>query len=432
MQVEAVGAAQAEHIAALLGRACGSGRTVLRRCARVAPVHRCSPPRRPRVAAHFPRSSAPPEGAPFVLDLVSDGPHAIVVGVTGAGKSALLVCGSSRSARPRPGRGERPAHRFQGRHGVPPARHPSARSWGVLTDLDPDAARRAITSLRAEAPLAGGGPGGSGVRARVAEAGIAMPRLVIVSTSSPRSANSTPSFWRSSPTSRPREGARPASRARIAACRRRHPRDAHGQLPAADLPACHRSGPTVRPSWERTRRRRCRGPGRARGWALVRRGSDARAVACASPARPGRIWSVHVPRAHPPSAAPLGPAASGERALADLSGPAGERAASCWASPTSPNGNATPRDPGRARARFLVLGTAGAGKSNVLAVIAAQTRGRVHVLGPDLERAWDAVSELAARGPPGAARPSWETTSTGSRALSPPTTPMASSRRSSS
>ena len=118
-------------------------------------------------------------GEPVVVDLVVDGPHAVVTGVTGAGKSELLttwvaaLCATHTTAQVAfllaDFKGGRAFDRLAGLPHV----------TGVLTDLDEAAAHRAIRSLRAELHhrervLAA-------LDARdIGEAADALPRLVIV------------------------------------------------------------------------------------------------------------------------------------------------------------------------------------------------------------------------------------------------------------
>ncbi|MDQ1128010.1 FtsK/SpoIIIE domain-containing protein [Microbacterium sp. SORGH_AS_0888] len=118
-------------------------------------------------------------GGPTELDLVADGPHAVVAGVTGSGKSELLVTWVAAMAA---GRGPDAVTfllvDFKG--GTAFRRLASLpHVTGVVTDLDARGTRRAIESLRAE------------IRRREAELAAAgatdvdhpaarMPRLVVV------------------------------------------------------------------------------------------------------------------------------------------------------------------------------------------------------------------------------------------------------------
>ncbi len=89
-------------------------------------------------------------GEPVALDLVADGPHAVVIGVTGSGKSELLtswIVGMCRGRSP---------HEvsfllvdFKGGRTFD-ALAPLPHVTGVLTDLDETRAVRAVDSLRAE------------------------------------------------------------------------------------------------------------------------------------------------------------------------------------------------------------------------------------------------------------------------------------------
>lgn len=84
------------------------------------------------------------------VDLVADGPHAVVVGMTGSGKSELLVTwvASLASTLP-PDRVQFLLADFKGGTAFAPlARLPHVA--GVITDLDERGARRAVESLRAE------------------------------------------------------------------------------------------------------------------------------------------------------------------------------------------------------------------------------------------------------------------------------------------
>ncbi|MEI3866185.1 FtsK/SpoIIIE domain-containing protein [Microbacterium sp. CCNWLW134] len=117
--------------------------------------------------------------APVSVDLVEDGPHAVVTGMTGSGKSELLVtwvlalCArySTREvtfllADFKGGTA------FQRLAGLP-------HVTGVITDLDPGGARRAIESLRAEIRWRESELARTGAR-DIRDDGAGLPRLVVV------------------------------------------------------------------------------------------------------------------------------------------------------------------------------------------------------------------------------------------------------------
>lgn len=121
---------------------------------------------------------ASPDG-PVVLDLVTDGPHAVVAGMTGSGKSELLVTWVTAMA------ARHPVEEvtflladFKG--GTAFARLESLpHVVGVITDLDDDGAERALRSLRAEIRWREG----ELARSRARDVGTdrpRLPRLVIV------------------------------------------------------------------------------------------------------------------------------------------------------------------------------------------------------------------------------------------------------------
>ena len=113
------------------------------------------------------------------VDLVADGPHALVTGVTGAGKSELLVSWVSALAA---------AHSaaevgfvladFKGGTAFEPLR-PLPHVAAVITDLDADGAERGVRSLRAELRRREGVLSEHGARS-IAEADGVLGRLVIV------------------------------------------------------------------------------------------------------------------------------------------------------------------------------------------------------------------------------------------------------------
>lgn len=118
-------------------------------------------------------------GEPVLLDLVSDGPHAVVIGVTGSGKSELLttwIAGMCRGRTPQQlalllvdFKGGRT---FDALEGLP-------HVTGVLTDLDEAQAVRAVESLRAEIRYREQALAAVGAR-DIGEAGGVLGRLVIV------------------------------------------------------------------------------------------------------------------------------------------------------------------------------------------------------------------------------------------------------------
>lgn len=116
---------------------------------------------------------------PAVVDLVADGPHAVVVGVTGAGKSELLTSWVAALAAIRTPHEVsfllvdfKGGRTFDALAGLP-------HVTGVLTDLDEAAAVRAIGSLRAELRHRERVLADVGAR-DVEEAGDALGRLVVV------------------------------------------------------------------------------------------------------------------------------------------------------------------------------------------------------------------------------------------------------------
>ncbi|MGM1028586.1 MAG: FtsK/SpoIIIE domain-containing protein [Actinomycetota bacterium] len=116
--------------------------------------------------------------APVELDLVRDGPHAVVGGTTGAGKSELLLAWVAAMAA---GRSTEEVCfllvDFKGGASFAPLAA-LAHCVGVMTDLDEAGARRAIESLRAELRRRERLLAGEGVRS--IEEATGLPRLVIV------------------------------------------------------------------------------------------------------------------------------------------------------------------------------------------------------------------------------------------------------------
>ena len=115
--------------------------------------------------------------AEAVVDIVGDGPHAIVTGMTGAGKSELLVTWVTAIALAYgPGRVNFVLADFKGGTAFEPLRA-LRQVAAVITDLDEEGARRGVSSLRAELRRREAVLTKAGAR-DVSE--VSMPRLVIV------------------------------------------------------------------------------------------------------------------------------------------------------------------------------------------------------------------------------------------------------------
>ncbi|WP_210479014.1 FtsK/SpoIIIE domain-containing protein [Naasia sp. SYSU D00948] len=123
------------------------------------------------------RFATGPDG-PLELDLVRDGPHAVVGGTTGSGKSELLVAWMTALARAHPP--ERLALLlvdFKGGTAFDPLAV-LPHTAGVVTDLDPAALARLATGLRSELVRREQVLRDAG--ARSVEAAPGLPRLVVV------------------------------------------------------------------------------------------------------------------------------------------------------------------------------------------------------------------------------------------------------------
>ncbi|WP_127472690.1 FtsK/SpoIIIE domain-containing protein [Microbacterium sulfonylureivorans] len=116
---------------------------------------------------------------PAIVDLVADGPHAVVAGVTGSGKSELLItwilslCGTHSTSEVTFLLADfKGGTAFDALAAVP-------HVTGVITDLDGAGARRAIESLRAEVRRREAAIAGAGAR-DILDPRVSLPRLVIV------------------------------------------------------------------------------------------------------------------------------------------------------------------------------------------------------------------------------------------------------------
>lgn len=117
------------------------------------------------------------EQGDVVVDIVGDGPHALVTGTTGTGKSELLVTWiTAMAATNGPDRVVFVLADFKGGTAFEPLRE-LRQVAAVITDLDEDGARRGVSSLTAELRRREGVLAAAGAR-DVRD--VAMPRLVIV------------------------------------------------------------------------------------------------------------------------------------------------------------------------------------------------------------------------------------------------------------
>lgn len=171
-RVEAVSERQAETLAAALA----------------ARADRLAPP--PTSVTRFADTSSSGRGSLGVvvgeeageqvwLDLVEDGPHAIVVGTTGAGKSEFLVTWVLAMCRSR--RADEVTFMladFKGGTAFEPLRA-LPQVAGVLTDLDPHLADRAVRSLASEVRRREAAIAGVGAR-DITDSRVDLPRLVVV------------------------------------------------------------------------------------------------------------------------------------------------------------------------------------------------------------------------------------------------------------
>ncbi|WP_125132486.1 FtsK/SpoIIIE domain-containing protein [Microbacterium sp. 10M-3C3] len=378
IEVEAVSRAQAAVIATgLLARRAPAD------AVEAVPLLALRPPVRERERRGLPCAIGMAGAAPAVIDLVADGPHAIVTGTTGSGKSELLVSWVlALAARFTTADVCFLLADFKGGAAFDALRD-VPHVTGVITDLDGGGARRAIESLRAEVRRRERVLAAAGAR-DVAD--VELPRLVVVVDEFAALREAHPQFDAlfADLTARGRAlgvhvilGTQRAAGvfrdALLTNCglrvslRTNDPHDSAavvGVPDAADLPG----GPD------------------GRGLALVRRAADA---------RPQRV-RIALSDASDVAAACMG---------------AGERPPAPWAPPLPPRitrdeiaaaglvlglrdeperQRRTPWTLGDADRTLLVIGDAGVGKSTLVRTVAAQSA-RPLWIGPDAEHAWDAL-----------------------------------------
>jgi S-DNA-T family DNA segregation ATPase FtsK/SpoIIIE len=178
LTVEAVARLQAEEVAADLAARAERSLGLLRDGADpipLAPLLAAAP-----VATRgLPAPIGVAGGETAVVDLVADGPHAVVAGVTGAGKSELLItwilalCATRTTDEVTFLLADfKGGTAFDGLAEVP-------HVTGVITDLDGSGARRAIDSLRAELRRREATIAAAGAR-DILDRRVRLPRLVVV------------------------------------------------------------------------------------------------------------------------------------------------------------------------------------------------------------------------------------------------------------
>jgi S-DNA-T family DNA segregation ATPase FtsK/SpoIIIE len=179
VRVEAVSRLQAAHLAARLAARAERTLDISRAGAGplpLAPLIALAPP---AVRGGLPAVIGTVGGEPALVDLVTDGPHAVVAGVTGAGKSELLItwilalCATHTTDQVTFLLADfKGGTAFDGLRAVP-------HVTGVITDLDGSGARRAIESLRAELRRREAAVANAGAR-DILDARVQLPRLVVV------------------------------------------------------------------------------------------------------------------------------------------------------------------------------------------------------------------------------------------------------------
>ncbi|QKJ19886.1 FtsK/SpoIIIE domain-containing protein [Microbacterium hominis] len=394
VSVEAIGPAQATAIARDLAAraAVAFGRQRADEPVALAPLLSAAPPaRRGTLPAVIGREA----DAPAVIDLVSDGPHAVVAGMTGSGKSELLISWVlALSAAHSTTEVSFLLADFKGGTAFE-ALTALPHVTGVLTDLDGQGARRALESLRAEVRWRESTIAAAGAR-DIRDPRVSLPRLVIVVDEFAALLGDHPELHALFVDVAARGRAlgmhlvlgtqRAAGVIRdnlLANCPLRislrvaDPIDSRSLLGVDD--AAQLSG----------------GP-EARGVALVRRASDSAPrrvrVALSEPADVGRI--ANAAAGGPRPRRPWLPALPARVPLEDLLDREREPGVLVLGLADEPEHQRQRLAGVRAADRgLLVVGGAGSGRSTALAVLAAQHRGAVQ-LPHDAEAAWDELHSL--------------------------------------
>lgn len=179
VRIEAIAHDQAESIAAALAVRAEQALGIVPRDTgpiALASLMDAAPPQSPGALPAVIGADGPD---PVLVDLVADGPHAVVAGVTGSGKSELLITWILALCRTHSPREVvflladfKGGTAFDVLAAVP-------HVTGVITDLDGSGARRAIESLRAEIRAREAAIAGAGAR-DILDDRVSLPRLVVV------------------------------------------------------------------------------------------------------------------------------------------------------------------------------------------------------------------------------------------------------------
>ncbi|MEN2737943.1 FtsK/SpoIIIE domain-containing protein [Microbacterium sp. X-17] len=397
IRVEAVGAAQARDVAARLatreiavGDASGRDATIA-----LAPLVAGAPP---AATGGLPAVVGLAGPQPVVLDLVRDGPHAVVVGMTGAGKSELLVTWIlALCATHTPAEVVFLLADFKGGTAFQPLAD-LPHVTGVLTDLDADGAHRAIESLRAELRVREAALADAGAR-DVSDPGVRLPRLVIVVDEFAALATQHPELLGVFTDIAAR--GRALGLHLVLGTQRAVGVLRDALLANCPLRICLRVTDAADSRTVVGTDAAAELPGDARGWALIRRSVDVRAQRVRiARSEQGDLERALRRGAHlPPVRRPWIPPLPVRITLAEVRVAAGLGEIVLGLADEPEHQRHAPVLLRRGERGLLLVGSAGSGKSTALALVAAQTTGSVHVVGPDLEQAWDEVDALADRSP---------------------------------